>query len=202
MPDINKITNAKQKNKTNTVLKLYKRVLSGLDSKKSKISAEDLDRLVKQNEIYLTAQNNEATEIFINKLIDDLLQYANDEKNTRNLSFFYKSRGIDKGRWHTLLQAHANLRIAADYAKSAIGERREQLIFQGEIHSLASRNLAQYIDEYRDQYEFESSLRQTEKTDQQIIVHMEKFPELKNPEPQKPTPEEVAMQNSMRRKKG
>lgn len=196
MSDINKIRNTKQKNKTGAVLKVYKRVLSKSDSKKSKISAEDLDRLVKQNEIYLTAKN-EATEIFINQLIDDLLEFANDEGNTRNLSFFYKSRGIDRRIWHTLLQAHANLRIAADYAKSAIGERREQLIFTGEIHSLAARNLAQYIDEWKDQYEFESSLKQTEKADQQIVVHMEKFPE-----PQKPTPEEVAMQNSMRRKKG
>lgn len=195
MPDIKNIRNTKQKNKMNTVLKLYKRVLSGSDSKKSKVSAEDLDRLVKQNEIYLTAKNNEATDIFISQLIDDLLAYANDPNNTRNLSYFYKSRAMDFKIWHTLLQAHPNLKVACDYAKACIGERREQAIFGGEIHSLASRNLAQYIDEYRDQFEFESQLKQKERSDQrQIIVHMEKFQEPK-------TPEQVAMENSMKKKK-
>ena len=194
MPDIKNIRNTKQKNKINTVSKLYKRVLSASDSKKFKVSAEDLDRLVKQNEIYLTAKND-ATDIFINQLIDDLLEYANDPNNTKNLSYFYKCRGIDFKIWHTLLQAHPNLKVACDYAKSSIGERREQLIFRGEIHSIANKNLAQYIDEYRDQFRFESELKQTEKSDQQIVVHMEKFPL------PKPTPEEVAMQNSMRKKK-
>lgn len=197
MPDIKNIRNTKQKNKTNAVLKLYKRVLSGSDSKRSKITAEDLERLVKQNEIFLTGKN-EATEIFINQIIDDLLQYANNEKNTRNLSYFYKSRGIDRKIWHTLLQTHPNLRVANEFAKSCIGERREQLILQNEINSMAGRTLGQYIDEYRDQFEFESQLKQKERSDQQkIIVHMEKFPE---PQP-KPTPEEVAMENSMKKKK-
>jgi hypothetical protein len=191
----------KHKNKAETPKKqtLAKRLLKHTTiDKNSKITAEDLQRLVQHNEMYLY-RNCEATSTVINQLVSDLLQFSMCDNDVRNISFFYKSRGINKREWLELQEKHPILKRAVDIAKSYVGSRRELKVFTGQYSNYAFRYLAQYIDEYHDQLLLESNLKKNETADNNIVIKMDKFPETELVP--KLSPEEVASKASMKKDK-
>lgn len=139
------------------------------------------------------------TEAFINAFFEDLFKYVTSNEDVLQVESFYLKKGIAVSTYYGWVKKWPQAKKINEICMNICGTRRELGAMKNELNAtFISRNLYQYLPQYKESEEWRSSLKEKETEKLANALKIIEIPAFGSSDlvPKKPTPEEVARKAS------
>jgi hypothetical protein len=150
-------------------------------AKNVKTTLEKKPRWYEEYTDLMTFKKHPVHDVYLDRLALELLDWARSEENIGITGFLLK-KGIPHQDYLRFVARSKNLALAHDEVKRYFGARREEGAIRKEFDAgMVYKSLPMYSPEWKENFEWQSNLKQKEVQEQkQTIVVLEKFPEKNN----------------------
>ena len=143
--------------------------------------ADKLSKTIWQDYFNMTTfKMSPVSDVFIDRLAADLVQWALHDENALKLNTFFAERGIHQNTAQTWRERNKKLDDAYSFAKQCIGDRREMGGLKRKYDSgIVSSTMAHYDQDWKALAEWRAKMKaenETPSVEAKIVV-LEKFPE-------------------------